>query len=268
MKPIIPPNASRLPVSATMHTADGTVVRPIDLVLPVCRWIDRKQSQLEVLGSGFAINAAGLFLTAKHVVLETEQVVHGELFVIQFIGSRIALRPLDDVKLSANSDAALGLMRAMRHNTTGTLFQNPCPRLSNLVPHVGTFVGTVGYPRPIVKWDPSLERTEIETSASWSFGHVLEIYAERRDRVMLDFPSFRIGMVAASGQSGSPVFDESGDVCGVITTAIDGQPESFAILMEAITSFSFPIQEPDGSTGLATLRELSGTMITMRTDPT
>jgi hypothetical protein len=60
-----------------------------------------------------------------------------------------------------------------------------------------------------------------------SRGTVTEIYPDRRDSVMLNFPSFQTNARFEPGMSGGPIFSELGELVGIVCTGLasDGSVE-------------------------------------------
>jgi hypothetical protein len=65
-------------------------------------------------------------------------------------------------------------------------------------------------------------------------GQVLEVFPERRDRVLLPFPCFLSDMPIYGANSGGPVFNRAGQVCGVNCTSYEGQDISFHMPLKGI----------------------------------
>ena len=55
-----------------------------------------------------------------------------------------------------------------------------------------------------------------------TLGPVTEVYCEYRDKGMLKFPCFEINTHFAGGMSGGPLFNEAGEVCGLICSSQNG----------------------------------------------
>ena len=53
-------------------------------------------------------------------------------------------------------------------------------------------------------------------------GNVAEIYPEKRDSLILNFPSFRVNFKSKPGMSGGPVFNKAGNLVGVISSGMEG----------------------------------------------
>jgi hypothetical protein len=57
-------------------------------------------------------------------------------------------------------------------------------------------------------------------------GEVREIHIERRDTVRLNFPCFRVNARFDGGMSGGPVFNDTGQMCGVICSSMPANEEN------------------------------------------
>jgi Trypsin-like peptidase domain len=58
-------------------------------------------------------------------------------------------------------------------------------------------------------------------------GVVTAVYSEYRDRGMLKFPCFEINTHFIGGMSGGPIFNQTGEVCGLICASRDGEPIAY-----------------------------------------
>jgi hypothetical protein len=65
-------------------------------------------------------------------------------------------------------------------------------------------------------------------------GHVKTIFSEARDSVMLPFPCFQSEMPIYGANSGGPVFDAKGRICGINCTSYEGTDISFHIPIEGV----------------------------------
>jgi hypothetical protein len=65
-------------------------------------------------------------------------------------------------------------------------------------------------------------------------GEVLEVFPDGRDRVMMPFPCFRSDIPIYGANSGGPVFDKAGRVCGINCTSYEGQDISFHMPMKGV----------------------------------
>jgi hypothetical protein len=92
------------------------------------------------------------------------------------------------------------------------------PKLNALPPDVGSRIAAFGYhsskiePGTPVQWHHKLSN---------SFGTVKDVYVERRDSVLRKYPCFSTDARFDGGMSGGPVFNEAGELCGLICSGID-----------------------------------------------
>jgi hypothetical protein len=96
-------------------------------------------------------------------------------------------------------------------------------QLSMLPPKVGERICAFGYPSSgavAASRDPYL-KVDWGLNPSTTVGKVIEIHEEYRDRAMLNFPCFQINARFDGGMSGGPVFNEKGQVCGVVCASWD-----------------------------------------------
>jgi hypothetical protein len=69
-----------------------------------------------------------------------------------------------------------------------------------------------------------------------AFGHVTDHFRESRDTVMLPFPCFQSDMPIYGANSGGPVFDSKGRVCGIHCSSFEGVDISFHVPLKEILS--------------------------------
>lgn len=93
------------------------------------------------------------------------------------------------------------------------------PRLSLLPPPEGSRVFAFGYPNSRVE-SVRGEAPTLNLDATTTTGTVLEVHHERRDLVRLPFPCFRTDARFDGGMSGGPVFNENGEVCGLVCSSL------------------------------------------------
>jgi hypothetical protein len=106
-----------------------------------------------------------------------------------------------------------------------------CPQLELLPPRVGSQIAAFGYPKSRM-WETTTNRWEVHTDATTATGTVLEIHHETRDRGTHPFPCFRTDARFDPGMSGGPVFNEDGNICGIICSnmppqSADGEHASY-----------------------------------------
>jgi S1-C subfamily serine protease len=96
-------------------------------------------------------------------------------------------------------------------------------KLNALPPQEGTTVSAFGYPstniEAVITHSEDISIT-FRVHAMTTTGPVLRVFENRRDSSMLNFPCFEINARFEPGMSGGPVFNESGELCGIICSAI------------------------------------------------
>jgi hypothetical protein len=110
------------------------------------------------------------------------------------------------------------------------------PRFEVQPPMIGQRIAAFGYPRTKVRQLMDGE-FKVRLSPLTASGIVREMHPKGRDRSMLPFPCFRTDARMDAGMSGGPVFNESGRVCGVVTSSLDYDP---AVPTVSYASMFFP----------------------------
>ena len=90
-------------------------------------------------------------------------------------------------------------------------------------------------------------------------GHVGEIFPELRDSVMLPFPCFQSDMPIYGANSGGPVFDSKGRVCGVNCSSYEGTDISFHVPTKSVAdlvAFGIEFVPEDPAPRTRTIAEL------------
>ena len=198
-----------------------------------------------LIGSAVFI-APGLALTAKHVVEEFwrlfgtpdvrlehrgDKSANFEIVAIQYPGERseAAIWMTRLVWICPQSDiAAISLepvnKLARRYDFTKR------PTLNVLPPTVGERVMAVGYAASKVL-DEDGEQMLLSLNPSTSAGVVTHVYPEYRDLGMLHFPCFEIETHYVGGMSGGPIYNEGGDLCGLVCSGQDGAPIAYGVAL-------------------------------------
>jgi hypothetical protein len=183
--------------------------------------------------------APRIALTARHVIesclnqIEDKQTasvgnVNGS-FSLQFAqiqeGKTGALWFTIRVYYHTKSDIAIFLLTPFSeaaNNYKGDKF----PLIELLPPTVGSRIFGFGY--------HSQEMVEAEmtwnVNPSTTSGQVLEVFVERRDEGLLNFPCYRTNAKFAPGMSGGPIFNERGCLCGLMSSNLppinDGEEDA------------------------------------------
>jgi hypothetical protein len=105
---------------------------------------------------------------------------------------------------------------AQKYNWPATL------KLNLLPPCVGERVAGFGYPSSaaeVVSRAPFQIRLALNPSTT--VGRVTHVFEEYRDRGLLNFPCFKITARFDGGMSGGPLFNEAGELCGIICAGLE-----------------------------------------------
>ncbi len=93
------------------------------------------------------------------------------------------------------------------------------PILSLLPPFPGARTFSFGYPNSTISiLNP--DQYELRMDATTTTGSVIEVHHERRDAVRLPFPCFQTNARYDGGMSGAAVFNERGQVCGLVCSSL------------------------------------------------
>jgi Trypsin-like peptidase domain len=188
-----------------------------------------------------------LLLTARHVIEEVFNqegvsksktlTVENSLVAFQIVpGPEYVLWHVVDCWLCPQTDLAF-LHVASEPSTSATNLKVGWmhPRVRAFPPAVGETVAAMGYRKSSIdvsKNDNGGLHHELNDELIASVGIVREVFATHRDRGQLSFPCYQVSARFDAGMSGGPVFDESGALCGLICSNvegshIDGEPISY-----------------------------------------
>jgi hypothetical protein len=70
---------------------------------------------------------------------------------------------------------------------------------------------------------------------SISEGVVTEVYPQSRDSALLSFPSFEMETHFIGGMSGGPIFNEAGEICGLVCSGYDDAPIAYGVVLWPMT---------------------------------
>lgn len=66
---------------------------------------------------------------------------------------------------------------------------------------------------------------------STSIGIVTDVFPEKRDSSLLSFPSYDVEAHFIGGMSGGPIFNEAGELCGLICSGYDDAPVAYGVIL-------------------------------------
>lgn len=198
-------------------------------------------SEVYASGTGVVI-AQNLILTAKHVFEDfakrwslTEK--NGELTANSFNiwAMFISNNPNDlyhvyevaNVYINPYSD--LVLFHLNDFDKIGNTKNWKQAKLSLTIPHVGERVVAFGFTKSKVEVSKNQDGQadiKLDDEPSVSVGEIIEVYPEKRDPVLLPFPSIRINARLDGGMSGGPVFNDLGELLGIVCSSYEqDQPD-------------------------------------------
>ena len=190
-----------------------------------------------VVGTAFPIGN-GVLVTAKHVLRELQEATES----VNIDRTITALQILDD-----NRFVTWRMTRSIVHKTAdlavlfsapnddGVDFWIPSWTLSQVAPcedeWVGAFGNVEGHCQIVSRNSEGGGTVELGRKGHAEFGLVKRVYYEFRDRIMLPCPCFEIGAKFRPGMSGGPVFNERGEICGIVSSSISGDSTSYAVTL-------------------------------------
>jgi hypothetical protein len=200
--------------------------------------LGRDEDTIHPLGTAVFVSP-GLAITAKHVIEESwrvygisdvpmerrgGQTAHFEILAVQYPGEKsdAAIWIVRGVWACLYSDiAAISLEPA--DDLAKSYVSTKLPTLSALPPAQGEKVTAFGYASSsvITLVDNQLNLALNPLTAP---GTVTEVYPERRERGMLSFPSFQVEAHFIGGMSGGPIYNSTGELCGLVCSGDNDAP--------------------------------------------
>lgn len=178
-----------------------------------------RDDHYDPMGSAILIRP-NLLLTARHVFDDYWAKFDGRKFedgmqasfachaFQKLLDGRIYELPIRKVWTAPWSDLALLLVESAPEREPMKL------RMSMAPPKLGSTVRAFGYHG--CKANVESDSVIIERDESTSAGVVEEIHWERRDNYSITWPCFRVNARFDGGMSGGPVFNEGGQLCGLV----------------------------------------------------
>jgi len=209
-------------------TGDGAPIAARNAIFPILR-IDTRD-KVHLLGTGFFITTNGLFVTARHVLMDALDSQGRQKYpigIFQFMddGSYIPRHILRCVSHQV-ADVSVGVVSPMRGNKDGELLKNPVLTLTLLLPSLNSRIVTFAYPKHSNVISGGGGQV-LRFAPTFYDGHLLEHLPNGRDAVLLPGPCYRTSIMMHGGASGGPVFSSNGWVFGVNSTGFDGADVSF-----------------------------------------
>jgi S1-C subfamily serine protease len=131
------------------------------------------------------------------------------------------------------------------------------PPIRILPPAKGEKITAFGYASTSTILEEGLQ-LKFGLNPSLSEGVVTEVYPLSRDSVMLSFPSFEVKTHFIGGMSGGPIFNEAGEICGLICSGYDDTPVAYGVVLWPMTGIRIDHSVPKVvSEGPFTILELA-----------
>jgi hypothetical protein len=205
---------------------DGAPAKANRGIFPIVRYDG--DGHLHLIGTGFFISATGLFVTARHVLMDTFDSKGRERYpigIVQFLPDNIYIqRPILRCAPHPIADVAVGVAAPM-NDPSGKPLTNPVLILNLVPPDLNSRVVTFAYPKHSNRITNNVQL--IDVRPTFYDGDITEYIPAGRDRVLLPAPCYRTSMIIDGGASGGPVFSRSGGVFGLNSTGIAGTDISF-----------------------------------------
>jgi hypothetical protein len=216
--------ASLLGEAGACTTADGVAIDWMEVVFPI---IDTDADGVwKPVGTAFFVGNCGLFATAKHVLVENNEVRPG-LAGVQILPAQgvILIRKVRNATPHYLADLAVGCLA--QEAGPEAVPQNHILSLSRRAGAAGDRICTYAYPSSECIGRTETGSPEIGFACSEVPGQILEYFPRGRDRVMHRAPCYRTTCNPAGGASGGPVAGTDGSVFAVNSTGFDGAEEGF-----------------------------------------
>lgn len=206
--------------------------------------IAKKGNSLVQLGTGFTINENGLMMTASHVFTEAQKYSireldnegkyydHIEMYALLILNHREGLESqqrfgglirIQKAWINEEHDIALCFLEPVFIKKERFYF--PKITLSSGIPKTGDIIIGVGYPDNRIEIPEDVELIKYFHKNAFTRGEIIEIYLTGRDMGMLPFPCFHTNAQFNGGMSGGPIFNENGNVCGVVCSGLPPSEE-------------------------------------------
>lgn len=181
---------------------------------------DAHSGEETVRGTGFFISSTGLFITARHVILDAldaeQRYVHPLGTAHRLPNGRIKMRTVLMAHFYANTDIAIGSVDLTPGRGEGASYKSIVLPLS----YAALLPGTKIHSHSCYNSDFSSRPIHYEVSKR--VGQLVAFHPSGRDRGMLQNPCWETTMEIPPGASGGPVFRDDGAVIGVNSTSIAG----------------------------------------------
>jgi hypothetical protein len=194
-----------------------------------------------LLGTGFYISRGGLFVTAKHVLID--DVLDGDqqgaslaIFHLHsdsglFGPQELLVRSVGQCWIADNADIVLGEAVTVTNKAIGRVLSHWAWPLSWSEPAIGTSAATYAFPNHVMT-DTSAGQ-EFHFSPALYRGTIEDV-GDHIDRVMVPSPFIRADFRIHAKASGGPIFGVDGAVIGVNSTELAGSGPAFGVQIRCL----------------------------------
>jgi hypothetical protein len=227
---------------------------------------------MEGIGTAFNIAPGGLWVTARHVMDDVENVCEinpGAEPYLMWVGSGagkdvpdleggpVPIRCWHTDGVTGSDIAVIQTFAGFRGDEQITF---PCLRLSSPMPKPGVKVAGVGYPVFEAEFGEETEesiKVDVLLDIKLTSGVIEEVLPEGRDsfvdldgvqRGMLPNPCFRTDARFDGGMSGGPVINADGDVLGIIASGTGDNDGYISWASWAPYVYTFTVEDGDKRT--------------------
>ena len=198
---------------------------------------DLGKSNPTIVGTALSIRN-GVLITAKHILDETRDAtehtnINRNLCALQVLPNSDHVK-WEITHMVVHEDADLAVLFA-EQNSNRNSHVVPQFSISRRAPQRGEWIVAHGYVKGelnVISRSPDGGGVmEISNKCQTSFGVVKEVYEDSRDSIMLPCPCFEVSGRFSPGMSGGPVFNRKAELCGIVSTGIEGAKSSFAVTL-------------------------------------
>ena len=104
------------------------------------------------------------------------------------------------------------------------------PIMNILPPVKGETIAAFGFASTHIVREEGLQ-VEFGLNPITSPGVVTDVYPESRDSALLSFPSFEVQTHFIGGMSGGPIFNQAGELCGLVCSGYDHAPVAYGVVL-------------------------------------
>lgn len=222
----------------TARTELGTH-EPTHGIFPIIK--QTPDNKLHFVGTGFFISQNGVFLTAKHVLMDvvgSDGNAYLPIGMIQLmLENSYLIRPITKCTSHSEADIAIGVCAPVHKNSDGSEFRNICMSISVESPTVGARIATYAFPETTVE---HREKQFLRVRGGYFDGLIEENHPNGRDLALMPGPCIRTSMHIHGGASGGPVFSDSGAAFAVNSTGFLDESISYITPISAVLDMPVP----------------------------